>query len=99
LAPSAANQPEQQEKHHGAYESVQNQRDDAAAEVNTDARQQPIADKRADQAYNQIADQSEAAAFHHSAGEPARNNANNQDDQETFIGQMHGRFPQKPMVL
>src|SRR5437879_4797788 len=61
-APAAANQPKQQEKHHGAYEGVQNQRDDAAAEVDTDARQQPIADKRADEAHNQIANQSETAA-------------------------------------
>jgi hypothetical protein len=85
-APSAANQPKQQEKHHGAYEGVQNQRDDAAAEVDTDTRQQPIADKRADQTHDQVANQSKTAAFHHSAGEPTRNNAYNQDDQQTLIG-------------
>ena len=58
-------------------------------------RHQPIADKRADQANYQIADQSETATLHQPAGEPSRDNADDQDDKKTLIGQMHGRPPSK----
>src|SRR5215469_16092066 len=33
---------------------------------------------------------SEPTAFHHSAGQPTRDYSDNDDDQQTLIGQMHG---------
>jgi hypothetical protein len=63
--------------------------------METELGQQPVADKRPDQANDQVADQTETAAFHHSAGEPSGDNSDDQDDEETLIGKMHGRPPNK----
>jgi hypothetical protein len=88
---TAAHQPKQQKKHHRANEGVDDQGNDPGAKMDANPRQQPIADKRADQANNQVTDQSKAAAFHDSAGEPSGDNADDQDDKKTLIGQIHGR--------
>jgi hypothetical protein len=63
--------------------------------MNPKLRQQPVADKGANQANDQITDKSETAAFHHSAGEPAGDNANKDDDQDAFVGQAHDVFPRE----
>src|SRR5215813_5603270 len=90
---STANQAKQQQKNDGAYEGIQNERDDTGAEMNADARQQPVTDESADQTDDQIANQSEAAALHNPTGQPAGNDADDQNDQETLIGQIHGLSP------
>lgn len=91
---SPANQAKQQQQHHGAYEGIQDERDDTGAKMNADARQQPVTDESADQTDDQIANQSEAAALHNPTGQPARNDTDDQNDQETLIGQIHGLPPQ-----
>src|SRR5689334_9619642 len=95
---ATADEPEQEQQHHGSDKGVEDQRDDAGAEMDTEPRQQPVADERTDQANNQIADQSETAAFHHSAGKPSGDNADDQDDQKTFVRQMHGQPPSKSIA-
>ena len=57
--------------------------------MDADPRQQPIADKRADQANNQVTDQSEAAAFHYSPGQPSGDDPNQKNNEQTLIGQVH----------
>jgi len=47
--------------------------------MNIEARQQPIADKRADNSYYQIADKPEAATSHDLTGQPAGYNTNQQN--------------------
>jgi hypothetical protein len=45
----------------------------------------PVANERADNAYDQIADESKAGPSYYFAGQPASNKANHQYDQETLI--------------
>jgi len=88
--PTAANQSKQQKEHNGTYEGIDDQGNDPGAKMDAEPRQQPIADERAGQANYQVADQPEPAALHHSAGEPSRDNTDDQDDEKTLIGQIHG---------
>jgi hypothetical protein len=95
---TAAHQPKQQKKHHRANEGVDDQGNDPGAKMDANPRQQPVADKCADQANNQVTDQSKAAAFHDSAGEPSGDNADDQYDEKTLIGQIHGRPPSMTVI-
>jgi hypothetical protein len=89
VAPTAAQQPQDQQKDNGANEGIQNETNHSRPEVNPKSRQQPIADKGANQTDQQIADQSKSAPLHHPACQPPGNNANDNDDQQTLIGQVH----------
>jgi hypothetical protein len=53
--------------------------------MDTDLRQQPVANERANNTYDEIADESEAGPSDDFAGQPASNKANHQYDQKTFI--------------
>ena len=53
--------------------------------MDADLRQQPVADERADDADDKIADQSEPGPAHDLAGQPAGEQTDHQDDQKTFI--------------
>jgi hypothetical protein len=55
--------------------------------VNAQFGQQPITDESADNAYAKIGDKTEARAAHDLARKPARENADEDDDDETFTGQ------------
>ena len=96
--PTAAHQPKDQKKHHRTYEGIDDKGNDPSAKMDAEARQQPITDKCTDQANNQVADQSKATTRHYSAGKPSRDNADDQDDEETLIGEMHGQPQAKPLV-
>lgn len=52
-------------------------------------RQQPVADEGANNADEQIADEPESAPAHDLAGRSAGNKADQQNDQQTFIREMH----------
>src|SRR5207302_5380916 len=54
---------------------------------------QPIADERADDADDEVADDAIAAAPHDLAGEPAGNEADDQYDDQTIGGQHDDDFP------
>src|SRR3984957_17859988 len=83
---AAANQTEQQQKDNSADKGVDDQRHNAAPEVNTKLRQQPVADKGADQADQQIADQSEPATLHHPAGQISGNDSDEDNDEKALVG-------------
>ena len=48
-----------------------------------------LAMKRAQDAYDEVADQPVAGPAHELAGEPARDKADDQDDEKTFVRQIH----------
>jgi hypothetical protein len=83
---TAAYEPKQQEKHDGPYEGVEDESNDAAAKMDAEPWQQPVAYKCADQADNQVSDQAETAALHDSAGEPSCDKPHDENDQKTLIG-------------
>jgi hypothetical protein len=51
----------------------------------TQPRQQPISDERPDNANYQVADQAVAATAHDVVSKPPGDNANDNDNDETFI--------------
>jgi hypothetical protein len=57
------------------------------AEVDSQSRQEPIADESADDADAEIGDKAEARAAQNLPGEPARNDADDKDDQKMFARQ------------
>src|SRR5437764_4322303 len=52
--------------------------------------QQPIADKGTDDPDQEVAEDSEPGPPNDLAGQPARNDADEQDDQQTLVRQVHG---------
>src|ERR1700740_2058383 len=58
--------------------------------MNTERRQQPISDKCANKTDEQIADQSKATARQYVTGHPSGDNPNQNNNQQTLIGQAHG---------
>ena len=75
----------QEEKQHRTNGGVYNRGDNAGTQMDTDSRQQQIADECADNAYYEIADESKSGAAHDLSGQPAGNKTDHQDDQKTFI--------------
>jgi hypothetical protein len=57
--------------------------------MNAKLRQQPIADKGADQADQQIADQSEPAPLHHPARQISGNDSDEDNYEKALIGEVH----------
>ena len=86
---AAAEQPEQQQKDNGADKGVYDQGNDPDAQVNAKSRQEPIADKGADQTDDQITHQSKTSPLHHPARQPSGDDSHNEDDEKTLIGQVH----------
>lgn len=95
LAPSASaaettvDQSEDQQEHNGSDERIDDQGNDPDPEVDTEAGHQPVSDERTDQTDEQVADQSEAAALHNPASQITGNNPDDEDDEETLIGEVH----------
>jgi hypothetical protein len=81
----AANQTKDQQEYDCTYERVYDQRDDACPEMNTKSRQQPIADKSANEADYQIANEAESTASHHPAPEVPRDYPNHDDNQQALV--------------
>jgi hypothetical protein len=53
--------------------------------MDAELRQQPVANERADNADDEIGDESVSGPPHDLAGQPAGNQTDQQDDQKTFI--------------
>src|ERR1700730_18260189 len=86
-APAAATpkQPDDQKQHDGTDSGVDDRADNPHAKVDTDARQQPIADERADNADDQVTDQSEAGPLDNLTGQPPGDETDKNDDKQTFV--------------
>jgi hypothetical protein len=70
--------------------SVDDESDGSNTQVNVQSRQQPITDKSAEDAYDQVPDEAEPAAAYDLTCQPPGNNADQHDDDEAFIRQVHG---------
>jgi hypothetical protein len=68
----------------GANEGIDDRAEDSATNQNTDCRQQPSRDDGTDNSENDIADESEPAAFHDLACKPACNGANDEPNDKRF---------------
>jgi hypothetical protein len=58
--------------------------------MDTDLRQQPVANECADDTYYEIGDESESRPPYDLSGQPTGNKTDEQYDQKTFIRHMHG---------
>jgi hypothetical protein len=93
-AEPTAHQSQNQQKHDGSNEGVDDESHDTYPEVDTKLRQKPVTYERADQTDEQVTDQSEATALHHPASQPTSNNSDHEDYEQPLIGQVHdGAFP------
>src|ERR1700722_9703086 len=57
--------------------------------MDADPREQPIANERADNADDQVADKTKAAAIDDFSGEPSGDHADNHDDEQALVRQIH----------
>jgi hypothetical protein len=87
---ATSQKPNHKQKQDGADGSVDDRGDNTGTEVDADLRQQPVANECADNAYYEIADESESGAPYDLSGQPTSNKTDKQYDQKTFIWQMHG---------
>jgi len=77
----AAQEAEHDEQYQGSEEPDEDGRAEAGADVHAHLRKQPAAEQRADDADGDVAEQAEAAALEHEAGEPADERADQEDDE------------------
>ena len=68
-------------------------------EVKSDLGQKPVADKRADDTDQQIANQAEACAAHHLTGKPAGNDPDDKNDEKALVRKDHCDFLRNGFVL
>jgi len=61
--------------------------------MEAEPRKQQARDKRAGDTDQNVADDTEARALNDLAGQPARNQADEQNNDDAFTGQIHGNFP------
>src|SRR6185295_9832484 len=78
-ASGSLHQPDKQEQYYRADRRRDDLADNAAAEAEAEKREEPSGDQRADHAEYEIADEAEAAPAHQLAGNPSRDDA---DDDE-----------------
>src|ERR1043166_8829801 len=94
-ASPAAHQADNQKQDDGADRRIDDLGDEAGAEMNPDFRKQQARNQRAGDADQDVADDAEAGAADDLAGEPARNQADEQDDDDDFVGQDHCNSPSR----
>jgi hypothetical protein len=82
---ATSQKPNHKQKQDGADGSVDDRGDNTGTEVDADLRQQPVANECADNAYYEIADESESRAPYDLSGQPTSNKTDKQYDQKTFI--------------
>src|ERR1700741_4864080 len=83
-AATAANELDDREKDDGADRCVDDRGRYSGAQVNIQSRQQPIADKRADDSDDDVTDYAEARTSHDQGGQPAGYQTDDENDDETF---------------
>src|SRR6266852_9645061 len=92
-ASAAAHQTDDQEQDDGADRRIDDLGDEAGAEVDTELGEQQARNQRAGDTDQDVADDAEARAADDLAGKPARDQADEQDDDDAFVGQDHCNFP------
>jgi hypothetical protein len=82
---TAAQKPNYKQKQDGADGGVDDRRDNSGTEMDAYLRQQPVANECADNAYDEIADESESGTPYDLSGQPAGNKTDEQYDEKTFV--------------
>src|ERR1700757_1443239 len=82
----AAKQPHDQEQHDGADRGIDDLRNQPAADMNNELGKQEGGNQRARDADQDVADDAEPRAAHDLAGQPAGDQADEQNNQNAFIG-------------
>ena len=90
---TAAEQPHDQEQHDGADRGIDDLRYETGAEMDAQSRKQQAGNQRAGNTDDEIADQPKAGAPYHLSGQPARDQADEQNNQNAFIGHLHQNSP------
>jgi hypothetical protein len=88
-APAASNatsqKPNHEQKQDRANRGVDDRGDNPGTEMDTDLRQQPVANECPDDTDYEIGDESESGPPYDLSGQPAGNKTDEQYDQKTFI--------------
>src|SRR5579871_2013747 len=79
----------------GADRGIDDLRHQAGAEMNAESGKQPACDQRAGDADHDVADDAKSSAADDLAGEPACNQADEEDDKQALVGQYHEYSPQR----
>src|SRR5262249_38703483 len=74
--------PDDEQKNHGPDDGVDDRRQDAADEDESNLRQEPAGDDCADDADNDVTDEPKAITLHDQASEPAGNGADDQPNDQ-----------------
>jgi hypothetical protein len=88
-ATGSAKQSHKQQQQYCTNRGVDDRTEHSGAQVDAEPRQQPIADKRADDPDEKIANNSEPRPTNDFTGQPSGDDANEQYDQQALIGHMH----------
>src|SRR5271167_691474 len=79
-------QPHDQQQQYGADRRIDDLRNQAAADGNAELGKQVARDQRAGDADENVANNAKAGAAHDLAGQPAGDQADEQDDENAFVG-------------
>jgi hypothetical protein len=90
--PASPDEPHDHEQQHGANGCSNDLCNNPSSKMKTELGKQPTGDEGADNSNDNIAKQTKACPLHDLAGQPARNSANQQYDQQTFSRYMHSGF-------
>src|ERR1700730_2792050 len=85
-AAAAPDEPENQQEQHRADRGVDDRSDNTHPNVDAELRQQPVADEGPYDSDDEVADDPIPGTAHDMAGQPSGNDADQQDDEETFTG-------------
>jgi len=81
---SASNEPENQEQQHRADGSVDNRVDESNAKMDAELRQQPASDESSYDSDYEVPDNPVSGSLYDLTGQPSRNEANHECDEETL---------------
>src|SRR5690349_1889040 len=90
---AGSNQPHDQQQQHGADCGIDDLADNAAADGNAEPGKQQTGDQRAADADDDIAENSKPGAAHDLSGQPARDKADEQNNENAFVRNVHGMVP------
>src|SRR5689334_10109132 len=94
----AAKKPHNDQEQNGPDGRIDDFRNKPATEVDTELGKQEAGDQGAGDANENISDDAKTGAAHDLAREPARNQADEQNDQDAFIGYAHRIAPFSPRL-
>src|SRR5579863_2783963 len=92
-AATGPDQPDNQQQYDGADRRIDDFRQQAGADRDAEFRKQEAREQRAGDTDDDVADDAKAGAAHDLAGQPAGDQADEQNDNQTFVRNMHENSP------